>query len=202
MALPSHRPWRTHHALPVPSSLPDCTLRSSCPPVLCTSPSQPSLHTQHLLPRPTPPPGSLPWLQANALHDAILRKWMPRWHGYEVTTEGDSFLIAFHEASDALGWCLTVQQALMTADWPPDMGHHGHRKSHQSVASQQPPGKAPLMVVLSQHRPGAALVGTSHHSDPCFATKPPEPLPASSHGVASTSPAPRCPPRAPLLVIL
>ncbi|CAG9464693.1 unnamed protein product [Pedinophyceae sp. YPF-701] len=56
--------------------------------------------------------------EANALHDAILRKHLSRWHGYEITTEGDSFLLAFHEPADAIGWCITVQQDLMTADWP------------------------------------------------------------------------------------
>ncbi|CAG9465642.1 unnamed protein product [Pedinophyceae sp. YPF-701] len=56
--------------------------------------------------------------QANAMHDAILRKHLARWHGYEVTTEGDSFLLAFHEPSDAVGWCIMVQQDLMAAEWP------------------------------------------------------------------------------------
>ncbi|CAG9466280.1 unnamed protein product [Pedinophyceae sp. YPF-701] len=56
--------------------------------------------------------------RANALHDAIFRKNMPHWHGYEVTTEGDAFLVAFHEPADAIGWCICVQQELQAADWP------------------------------------------------------------------------------------
>ncbi|CAG9460535.1 unnamed protein product [Pedinophyceae sp. YPF-701] len=56
--------------------------------------------------------------RANAVHDAIMRHLLPKWHGYEVTTEGDAFLVAFHEPADAVGWCLSAQAALMAANWP------------------------------------------------------------------------------------
>ncbi|CAG9463289.1 unnamed protein product [Pedinophyceae sp. YPF-701] len=56
---------------------------------------------------------------ANALHDAIMRRNLARWFGYEVLTEGDSFLVAFHEPADAVGWCLSVHQELQAAEWPP-----------------------------------------------------------------------------------
>lgn len=32
--------------------------------------------------------------------------------GYEVQTEGDAFLVAFHEPFDAVAWCLATQLAL------------------------------------------------------------------------------------------
>jgi hypothetical protein len=37
---------------------------------------------------------------------------MTRFFGYEVSTEGDAFLAAFHEPFDAVAWCLSVQIAL------------------------------------------------------------------------------------------
>lgn len=37
---------------------------------------------------------------------------MSKFYGYEVSTEGDAFLVAFHEPFDAVAWCLTVQLAL------------------------------------------------------------------------------------------
>jgi hypothetical protein len=38
-----------------------------------------------------------------------------RYCGYEVTTEGDSFTIAFHDAFDAVCWSLAMQQAMLEA---------------------------------------------------------------------------------------
>lgn len=35
-----------------------------------------------------------------------------QFYGYEVSTEGDAFLVAFHEPFDAVAWCLCVQLAL------------------------------------------------------------------------------------------
>lgn len=35
---------------------------------------------------------------------------MSRFFGYEVSTEGDSFLVAFHEPGDAVAFALAVQQ--------------------------------------------------------------------------------------------
>lgn len=52
------------------------------------------------------------------LHDRALRKLISRFFGFEIATEGDSFLVAFHEASDALGWCLASQLILLAMPWP------------------------------------------------------------------------------------
>jgi class 3 adenylate cyclase len=41
-----------------------------------------------------------------------------RFCGYEVTTEGDSFTIAFHDAFDAVVWALATQRAMLEAEWP------------------------------------------------------------------------------------
>lgn len=56
--------------------------------------------------------------RATHVHDAAIRRLMSKYFGYEVRTEGDSFLIAFHTAEDALGFCLGCQLQLMTCDWP------------------------------------------------------------------------------------
>jgi class 3 adenylate cyclase len=48
--------------------------------------------------------------QALQLHDDTLRALLCLRKGLEVTTEGDSFMVVFHDAADALQWCLHVQQ--------------------------------------------------------------------------------------------
>ena len=49
-------------------------------------------------------------IDINAIHDRVMRSRLSDFHGYEVTTEGDSFLIAFHEPADAVAWAVTMQQ--------------------------------------------------------------------------------------------
>lgn len=44
------------------------------------------------------------------VHDHVIRTQLGRFNGYEVTTEGDAFLMAFHDASDAIAWTLATQQ--------------------------------------------------------------------------------------------
>jgi class 3 adenylate cyclase len=51
-------------------------------------------------------------VQAVDLHDKVLRQYLADFAGYEVTTEGDAFLVAFHHPAEAVGYCLTVQLAL------------------------------------------------------------------------------------------
>ena len=43
-------------------------------------------------------------------HDRVIRSTMAQYHGYEVCTEGDAFLVAFHTPEDACAWCVAVQQ--------------------------------------------------------------------------------------------
>eukprot|EP01065_Artemidia_motanka_P047583 TRINITY_DN7473_c3_g1_i1.p1 TRINITY_DN7473_c3_g1~~TRINITY_DN7473_c3_g1_i1.p1 ORF type:complete len:1548 (+),score=654.59 TRINITY_DN7473_c3_g1_i1:651-4646(+) len=51
-------------------------------------------------------------------HNRLLRGKMKECDGYEVKTEGDAFMVAFHNTVDALRWCLESQRALLAADWP------------------------------------------------------------------------------------
>eukprot|EP00775_Hariotina_reticulata_P002698 gene2698-2998_t len=62
--------------------------------------------------------------EAFKIHDRILRQYMTHFFGYEVSTEGDAFLVAFHEPFDAVAWCLCVQMALHNADWPQQLLMH------------------------------------------------------------------------------
>mmetsp|Transcript_16783 Transcript_16783/g.53106 ORF Transcript_16783/g.53106 Transcript_16783/m.53106 type:complete len:1478 (+) Transcript_16783:56-4489(+) len=59
--------------------------------------------------------------EALPLHHACLRGALKSFYGYELTTEGDSFILAFHAAADAAQYALHVQQALMCVDWPPEL---------------------------------------------------------------------------------
>ncbi|RHY03111.1 hypothetical protein DYB25_011234, partial [Aphanomyces astaci] len=47
---------------------------------------------------------------AHDLHDDLLRSLLVPHHGYEITTAGDSFQLAFHNIADAVAYCLDVQQ--------------------------------------------------------------------------------------------
>eukprot|EP00756_Hemistasia_phaeocysticola_P045547 Hpha_TRINITY_DN19295_c0_g1::TRINITY_DN19295_c0_g1_i1::g.194366::m.194366 len=59
------------------------------------------------------------------LHHALMRKWITRLRGYEVKTEGDAFMVAFHTPCDALAWCIGTQIELMKIEWPSEI--HGHK---------------------------------------------------------------------------
>jgi class 3 adenylate cyclase/tetratricopeptide (TPR) repeat protein len=55
-------------------------------------------------------------------HDALLRDAINRFGGYEVKSEGDSFMVAFSDAAEALNCALHAQGALARYPWPPDIG--------------------------------------------------------------------------------
>ena len=55
-------------------------------------------------------------------HDAILHDAFQRFGGFEVKTEGDSFMVAFADAAAALNCALFVQAALCRYPWPEDIG--------------------------------------------------------------------------------
>eukprot|EP00899_Mesostigma_viride_P014342 jgi/Mesvir1/22909/Mv19428-RA.1 len=51
--------------------------------------------------------------KALAIHHCLLRSLLPKYHGYESDTEGDSFSVIFHDPVDALGWAMDVQRHLL-----------------------------------------------------------------------------------------
>lgn len=59
--------------------------------------------------------------EAQDLHDDLLRYALPVFHGYEVTTVGDAFQLAFHTIEDAVGYCIEVQLRLLHAKWPSEI---------------------------------------------------------------------------------
>ena len=42
----------------------------------------------------------------------------------QVTTEGDAFIVAFHNPMDAVSWALHVQLALLQLAWPAELLQH------------------------------------------------------------------------------
>ncbi|KAG1658835.1 hypothetical protein FOA52_008260 [Chlamydomonas sp. UWO 241] len=62
--------------------------------------------------------------RAVATHYQVVRKGLARFYGYEQATEGDSFLLAFHTPSDALGFAVQLQAGLLSADWDPELLAH------------------------------------------------------------------------------
>lgn len=58
---------------------------------------------------------------AQQIHDDLLRSCLPKFNGYEITTVGDSFQLAFHSIQDAVGYSLEVQLQLLQAKWPSEL---------------------------------------------------------------------------------
>lgn len=62
--------------------------------------------------------------RATDLHDSIIRKCYADHGGYEITTEGDAFNLAFQHPADAIGFALKAQLSLYRAKWPEGMLNH------------------------------------------------------------------------------
>lgn len=55
---------------------------------------------------------------AHKLHNTLLRRQLRFCGGYEVKTEGDSFMCSFPTSLAAVWWCLRVQYLLLHESWP------------------------------------------------------------------------------------
>ena len=75
---------------------------------------------------------------------------------YEISTEGDSFQVAFHTPADAVGWCLNVQSLLLTAAWPAALEQHA-KTATRCAPKVQEKGEQPQQNFLNLHL-GHALV--------------------------------------------
>eukprot|EP00984_Skeletonema_dohrnii_P002740 scaffold949_cov160-Skeletonema_dohrnii-CCMP3373.AAC.6 len=62
--------------------------------------------------------------KAQDIHDTIMRQCYSNHKGYEISTEGDSFNIAFQHPVDALAFALQAQIKLYKADWPQEILNH------------------------------------------------------------------------------
>jgi adenylate cyclase len=58
---------------------------------------------------------------AVTMHHQLLRRNVRICGGYEVKTEGDSFMVAFTTVSAALLWCSSVQTLLLDEPWPKEI---------------------------------------------------------------------------------
>lgn len=54
-------------------------------------------------------------------HRRLLRAAWNEHGGYEVSTEGDSFFVAFKHATAAIAAAITGQRALQSQSWPDDL---------------------------------------------------------------------------------
>lgn len=62
------------------------------------------------------------------IHNDIIRIKIKEHNGYEVKTEGDSFMVAFRDSINAVSWCLEVQEELLKANWPEEILKHKDAK--------------------------------------------------------------------------
>eukprot|EP01116_Phalansterium_solitarium_P023882 TRINITY_DN8575_c0_g1_i3.p1 TRINITY_DN8575_c0_g1~~TRINITY_DN8575_c0_g1_i3.p1 ORF type:complete len:981 (-),score=350.39 TRINITY_DN8575_c0_g1_i3:220-3162(-) len=62
------------------------------------------------------------WMQkALTLHNELIRRLIRETRGYEVKTEGDSFMIAWPDAVQAVSFCVRLELGLMEVEWPEPM---------------------------------------------------------------------------------
>ncbi|OQR96434.1 adenylate cyclase [Thraustotheca clavata] len=59
--------------------------------------------------------------KALSLHDDCIREQLAKYRGYEITTAGDAFELAFHSTIDAISWCIRVQKELLILAWPKEL---------------------------------------------------------------------------------
>lgn len=66
--------------------------------------------------------------EAQDIHDIIMRQCYTDHQGYEITTEGDAFNLAFQNPVDALAFALQAQLKLYKAKWPEGILKHPDAK--------------------------------------------------------------------------
>lgn len=71
--------------------------------------------------------------EAQDIHDIIMRQCYSDHKGYEITTEGDAFNLAFQHPVDALAFALQCQQKLYQADWPKGILDHPDGKDEANL---------------------------------------------------------------------
>ena len=71
--------------------------------------------------------------KAQDIHDMIMRQCYANHSGYEILTEGDAFVLAFHHPVDALAFALEAQLKLYKADWPEGILNHEDGKDEPSL---------------------------------------------------------------------
>jgi predicted ATPase/class 3 adenylate cyclase len=90
-------------------------------------------------------------------HNELLRLSWNAHHGYEVSTEGDSFFVAFESASDAVRACAEVQHRLTSEPWPESVEVRVRIGIHTGLASPHRDG----YVALAVHQ-AARIMSAAH----------------------------------------
>ncbi|NIL41730.1 adenylate/guanylate cyclase domain-containing protein [Salinispora arenicola] len=107
-------------------------------------------------------------------HRRLLRRTVAATEGAELLTEGDSFFLAFADASAALTACLTAQRALISHDWPtPDatprvrMGlHTGWAEPRDGEYASPEVHRAARIAAAAHGGQVLCSAATVHHADP------------------------------------
>jgi len=58
------------------------------------------------------------------VHEEVIRRNITRFEGYELSDEGDSLAVVFHDVFAAMKFALVTQQEMMTAEWPEKLFSH------------------------------------------------------------------------------
>lgn len=66
--------------------------------------------------------------RALALHNNVMRDAIAEFDGYEVKTEGDAFMVAFSDPSNAIMFCVAAQASLVRTEWPDALSASPHSK--------------------------------------------------------------------------
>ncbi len=90
-------------------------------------------------------------------HDEILRSAWRDTGGHEVSTEGDSFFVAFADTGDALAACSLAQARLATEPWPDGERVNVRMGVHAGIAAQ----RGDNYIALAIHQ--AARVSSAAH---------------------------------------
>eukprot|EP01105_Mastigella_eilhardi_P011117 TRINITY_DN2567_c1_g1_i3.p1 TRINITY_DN2567_c1_g1~~TRINITY_DN2567_c1_g1_i3.p1 ORF type:complete len:1447 (+),score=354.88 TRINITY_DN2567_c1_g1_i3:1597-5937(+) len=61
---------------------------------------------------------------AQEIQNRLMRDKIRETQGYEVKSDGESFMVAFSAPLAALSFCMMVQEALLGAEWPPKLLTH------------------------------------------------------------------------------
>ena len=89
------------------------------------------------------------YAEALALHRNLLREAFDRHGGYEVDCEGDSFFVAFAEASAAVAAAAEAQDALARTEWPEGETFLVRMGVHTGEPAAEPPKYVGLDVHLA-----------------------------------------------------
>lgn len=93
--------------------------------------------------------GGQRYADALGLHRRLLREAFERHGGYEVDHEGDSFLVAFAQATAAVAAASEGQEALARAEWPGGEAFPARMGIHTGEAIAEPPKYVGLDVHLA-----------------------------------------------------